>query len=141
MVGLAFGEFWICKKRLCSLVLRLEHHCSTHQITEELTKPIRQYIPDGLTACDCCFGVGISEDAFCRWRREKPKFAKLVQETTEAQRWSSIGLARTSEYRRYTRRMKHTQNQEKNEKRSSTRLGAEDTLETPLNASEGHSLT
>ena len=64
--------------------------------TEELTKRIRQYLVDGLTVRDCCFGVGISEDTFCRWRREKPEFAKLVQEATEAQCWSSLGLARTS---------------------------------------------
>lgn len=107
--------------------------------TEELTKRIRQYLADGLTVRDCCFGANISEDTFCRWRREKPEFAKLVQEATEAQCWSSLGLARTSEYRRYTRRVKHAQNQVKSEKRSNTRLGAENTLETPLNASERHS--
>lgn len=107
--------------------------------TPELTKRIRQYLADGLTVRDCCFGVGISEDTFCRWRREKPEFAKLVQEATEAQCWSSLGLARTSEYRRYTRRVKRTQNQATNEERSNTRLGAENALETPLNASERHS--
>lgn len=104
--------------------------------TEELIKRIRQYLADGLTVRDCCFGVGISEDTFCRWRREKPEFAKLVQEATEAQCWSSLGLARTSEYRRYTRRVKRTQNQMKSEKQSNTRLGTENALETPLNASE-----
>lgn len=107
--------------------------------TEELTKRIRQYITDGLTVRDACYGVGISEDTFCRWRREKPEFAKLVQEATEAQCWSSLGLARTSEYRRYTRRAKRTQNQMKSGKRSNTRLGAENALETPLNASERRS--
>ncbi len=107
--------------------------------TEELTKRIRQYLVDGLTVRDCCFGVGISEDTFCRWRREKPEFAKLVQEATEAQCWSSLGLARTSEYRRYTRRTKRTQNQVRSEKRSNTRLGTENAPETPLNASERHS--
>lgn len=107
--------------------------------TEELTKRIRQYLADGLTVRDACFGANISEDTFCRWRREKPEFAKLVQEATEAQCWSSLGLARTSEYRRYTRRVKHTQNQARSEKRSNTRLGAENALETPLNASERHS--
>lgn len=107
--------------------------------TPELTKRIKQYISDGLTVRDACYGVGISEDTFCRWRREKPEFAKLVQEATEAQCWSSLGLARTSEYRRYTRRAKRTQNQVRSEKRSNTRLGTENALETPLNASERHS--
>lgn len=107
--------------------------------TEELTKRVRQYLADGLTVRDCCFGVGISEDTFCRWRREKPEFAKLVQEATEAQAWSSLGLARTSEYRCYARRAKRTQNQAKSKKRSNTRLDTENALETPLNASERHS--
>lgn len=107
--------------------------------TPELTKRIRQYISDGLTVRDACYGVNISEDTFCRWRREKPEFAKLVQEATEAQCWSSLGLARTSECRRYTRRVKHAQNRAKSERRSNTHLNAENTLETALNASEGYS--
>lgn len=106
--------------------------------TSELTKRVRQYIADGLTVRDACYGVGISEDTFCRWRREKPEFAKLVQEATEAQCWSSLGLARTSEYRRYTRRAKHAQNRAKNEKQPDTHLGAEKALETVLNAPERH---
>lgn len=106
--------------------------------TPELTKRIRQYISDGLTVRDACYGVGISEDTFCRWRREKPEFAKLVQEATETQCWSSLGLVRTSEYRRYTRRIKHAQKQTTNEKRSNTHLDAEKALETALNASERH---
>ena len=107
--------------------------------TPELTKRIQQYISDGLTVRDACYGVGISEDTFCRWRREKPEFAKLMQEATEAQCWSSLGLARTSEYRRYTRRIKHAQNQPTSERQSNTHLNAEKALETALNASEWHS--
>lgn len=107
--------------------------------TPELVRRVRQYLADGLAVRDCCFGVGISEGTFCRWRREKPEFAKLVQEATEAQAWNSLGLARTSEYRRYARRAKRTHNQVKSEKWSNTRLDVENALETPLNASEGHS--
>lgn len=106
--------------------------------TKELTKRIRQYISDGLTVRDACYGAGISEDTFCRWRREKPEFAKLVQEATEAQCWSSLGLARTSEYRRYTRRVKHAQKQPASKRWSNTRLGTENAPETALNASEGY---
>lgn len=106
--------------------------------TPELTKRVRQYIADGLTIRDACYGVGISEDTFCRWRREKPEFAKLVQEATEAQCWSSLGLARTSEYRRYTRRAKHAQNQATSEKRPDTHLNAENAPETALNVSNEH---
>lgn len=28
---------------------------------------VRQYLADGLTVRDCCFGIGISEDTFCVW--------------------------------------------------------------------------
>lgn len=102
--------------------------------TPELTKRIRQYIADGLTVRDACYGVGISEDTFCRWRREKPEFAKLVQEATEAQCWSSAGLARTSEYRRYQRRVKRAQKQVLDVKQSKTYLDTEKAQETPPNA-------
>lgn len=107
--------------------------------TPELVKRIRQYIADGLTVRDACYGVGISEDTFCRWRREKPEFAKLVQEATEAQCWSSLGLARTSEYRRYQRRLKRSQTQPESQKGSDTHLCTESALETTLNAPQSNS--
>lgn len=107
--------------------------------TPELTKRIKQYISDGLTVRDACYGAGISEDTFCRWRREKPEFAKLVQEATEAQRWSSAGLARTSEYRRYQRRLKRHQTQPESQKGSDTQLCAESALKQALKGSQGYS--
>lgn len=107
--------------------------------TPELVKRIKQYISDGLTVRDACYGVGISEDTFCRWRREKPEFAKLVQEATEAQCWSSAGLARTSEYRRYQRRLKHSQAQLEKQKGLDTHLCIESALETTLNAPQSSS--
>ena len=107
--------------------------------TPELTKRIKQYISDGLTVRDACYGVGISEDTFCRWCREKPEFAKLVQEATEAQCWSSAGLARTSEYRRYQRRLKRSQTQPENQKGSDTHLCTESALIAALKASQSNS--
>lgn len=107
--------------------------------TPELTKRIRQYISDGLTIRDCCYGVGISEDTFCRWRREKPEFAKLVQEATEAQYWSSASLARTSEYRRYQRRLKRHQTQPESQKGSDTHLCTESALIMALEAPRSYS--
>ncbi len=101
--------------------------------TPELVRRVRQYLVDGLTVRDCCYGVGISEDTFCRWRREKPEFAKLVQEATEAQCWSSLGLARTSEYRRYQRRLKRHQTQPESPKWLDTHLEAENAPEQALN--------
>lgn len=104
--------------------------------TPELTKRIRQYISDGLTVRDACYGVGISEDTFCRWRREKPEFARLVQEATEAQCWSSLGLARTSEYRRYQRRLKRSQTQPESQKGSDALIAA---LKAPQSKSNSSS--
>lgn len=35
--------------------------------TPELVERIAQYTADGLTIRDACYGVGITEDTFCRW--------------------------------------------------------------------------
>jgi len=61
-----------------------------------------------------------------------------VQEATEAQCWSSAGLARTSEYRRYQRRVKRIQKRVLDEKRSKTYLDTEKALETAPNAFKRH---
>lgn len=108
--------------------------------TPELTKRIKRYISDGLTIRDVCFGVGISEDTFCRWRRTKPEFAKLVQEATEAQAWSSLALARTSEYRRYTRKQKAYKIQQKRSKWVNTCPEVQNALKTALNAPQSYSI-
>lgn len=73
--------------------------------TLELRDQLIGYISDGLTVRDACFGAGISEDTFWRWNREKLEFAEAIKQATSNQKWSSEALARTSEYRRYTRRV------------------------------------
>ncbi len=75
--------------------------------TPELSKRIVHYLSDGLTIRDVCYGAGISEDTFCRWRREKPEFAEAIRQATANQEWSSEALARASEYRRYRRKQKY----------------------------------
>ncbi len=75
--------------------------------TPELVKRITKYIADGLNICDACYGVGISADTFCRWRKEKPEFNEAINRATAAQVWSSVTLAQTSRYRRYARRQKY----------------------------------
>lgn len=104
--------------------------------TPELVKHIAQYITDGLTIRDACYGAGITEDTFCRWRREKPEFAKVVNDATAAQGvWSSTALAQTSHYRGYTRKQKRYQEH----KRSiDTYPELENASEVPKNASQGH---
>lgn len=72
--------------------------------TQELKDQIAGYIADGLTVRDACFGVGISEDTFWRWNREKLEFAEAIKQATANQKWSSEALARTSGYRRYARK-------------------------------------
>jgi len=135
-----FGEPTFAPKKITlPFGVIVEYMTRPSKYTPELTKRVHQYIADGLTVRDACYGVGISEDTFCRWRREKPEFAKLVQEATEAQCWSSAGLARTSEYRRYQRRVKRVQKQVLSKKQSKTYLGTEKAQETPPNAFIRHS--
>ena len=73
--------------------------------TPELRDQLAGYIGDGLTVRDACFGARISEDTFWRWNREKLDFAEAIKQATATQKWSSEALARTSEYRRYARRV------------------------------------
>lgn len=102
----------------------------------ELVKRIAQYITDGLTIRDACYGVGITEDTFCRWRREKPEFAKIVNDATAAQgTWSSVALAQTSDYRRYTRKQKQCQKQQRH---INTHLESENAPEGPLRKPQGY---
>ena len=72
--------------------------------TLELRNQLINYIADGLTIRDACFGAGISEDTFWRWNREKLEFAEAIKQATANQKWSSEALAHTSEYRRYIRK-------------------------------------
>lgn len=107
--------------------------------TPELVKRITQYIADGLTIQDVCYGANISADTFCRWRKEKPEFDAAIVKATEAQTWSSAALAQTSEYRRYTRRQKHKQNTIKNKPEGiNTGLEHNKALLGLLRASQSH---
>ena len=107
--------------------------------TPELVKRITQYIADGLTIQDVCYGANISADTFCRWRKEKPEFDAAIVKATEAQTWSSAALAQTSEYRRYIRRQKHKQNTTKNKPEgANTGLEHNNALLGLLRASQSH---
>ena len=72
--------------------------------TPELRDQLAGYIGNGLTVRDACFGARISEDTFWRWNRERADFAEAIKQATAEQKWNSEALARTSEYRRYTRK-------------------------------------
>ncbi|MCX6812608.1 MAG: helix-turn-helix domain-containing protein [Candidatus Berkelbacteria bacterium] len=46
---------------------------------ETITKQILEYLKDGLTAKDACFAVGISEETFYTWKKEKPEFSESIE--------------------------------------------------------------
>ena len=46
--------------------------------TEELGSKIARHILDSLTIKDACFGAGISDNTFRRWRDKYPEFNKKL---------------------------------------------------------------
>lgn len=103
-----------------------------------LVSQIVGYIADGLTIRDTCYGAGISEDTFWRWNREKPEFAKAIKKATNRQKWSSEALARTSEYRRYTRKAYiHSKRTLKRQKPICTHIASEKPSEQALGVPKG----
>lgn len=109
--------------------------------TPELSKRIAQYISDGLTVRDACYGAGISEDTFCRWRKEKPEFNEAINKATRIQTWSSEALARTSEYRRYIRKQKQQDFPQATSKGNLIRLLQNKPILSHFEASEKHIIT
>lgn len=62
-----------------------------NQKTVEL---LTKFIRDGFTIRQACYGAGISEDTFSRWRAKYPDFDKAVNEATDRQWESSLALAK-----------------------------------------------
>ncbi len=72
--------------------------------SEELGDKIARHILEGLTIKDACFGAGISEDTFQRWRYKYSEFNKKVVEASNRQWESSEAIAKYhSGYRGYKR--------------------------------------
>lgn len=72
--------------------------------TEELGDKIARHILEGLTIKDACFGAGISDDTFRRWRNKYPEFNKKVVEASNRQWENSSAIAKYhSGYRGYKR--------------------------------------
>ncbi|MBR2998430.1 transposase [Candidatus Saccharibacteria bacterium] len=72
--------------------------------TEELGDKIARHILEGLTIKDACYGAGISDDTFRRWREKYPEFNKKVVEASNKQWESSEAIAKYhSGYRPYRR--------------------------------------
>lgn len=107
--------------------------------TPGLRDQLAGYIGDGLTVRDACYGAGISEDTFWRWNREKLEFAEAIKRATVTQKWSSEALARTSEYRRYTRKAQICFRKAlKNKRRIDIHSGCQKSLEGSSLAPEGN---
>lgn len=50
---------------------------------------ILDFIRSGLSMKDACFGVGIGESSFARYRKQYPEFGEAVQEALLARQWNS----------------------------------------------------
>ncbi len=62
------------------------------------------FILEGLTIKDACFGVGVSDDTFRRWREKYPEFNKKVVDASNHQWNNAAALAKYhSGYRGYKR--------------------------------------
>lgn len=71
---------------------------------EVKAEKIARFIFEGLTIKDACYGVGISDDTFRRWRDKYPDFNKKIVEATNRQWESSEAIAKYHQgYRGYKR--------------------------------------
>ena len=76
--------------------------------SEETGDKIANFIREGLTIKDACYGVGISDDTFRRWRDKHPEFNKKVVEASNQQWDSAEAIAKYhSGYRGYKRPKVH----------------------------------
>lgn len=71
---------------------------------EQKADKLARFILEGLTIKDACYGVGISDDTFRRWRMRYPDFNKKVVEASNRQWESSDAIAKYHNgYRGYKR--------------------------------------
>lgn len=70
---------------------------------EEISMKIADFIREGLTIKDACYGVGISTDTFIRWRNRYPEFNKLIQEASRRE-WGTAAAVAKYGYRGYRRK-------------------------------------
>lgn len=72
--------------------------------SEEIGDKLARFIREGLTIKDACYGVGISDDTFRRWRDKYPEFNKKVVEASNQQWESAEAIAKYHNgYRGYKR--------------------------------------
>ncbi len=64
---------------------------------------IADFIREGLTIKDACYGVDISTDTFIRWRDRYPEFNKLIQEASRRE-WGTAAAVAKYGYRGYRRK-------------------------------------
>lgn len=61
---------------------------------EKTVELLQKFVRDGFTIRQACYGAGISEDTFSRWRTKYPEFNNAVNEATNRQWESSLALAK-----------------------------------------------
>lgn len=70
---------------------------------EEIALKIADFIREGLTIKDACYGVGISTDTFARWRNRYPEFNELIAEASYRE-WGTASAVAKYGYRSYKRK-------------------------------------
>lgn len=99
------------------------------KFNEKIAKHLLKLLRQGHTFREACFGVGISEDTFIRWRKSDSDFAERV-DSAKNQYWSSESL------KKY--RSSKVENWKTNSPQGiNTRPEVAKALETALNAPEG----
>ena len=103
------------------------------KFNEKIVNHLLELLRQGHSFRDACFGVGISEDTFIRWRKAFPDFAEQV-DSAKNQYWTSEGL------KKY-----HSRGGEKRKgivsRGINTHLDVGKALETALNAPERQNKT
>ena len=96
------------------------------QIAEKLIG----FLLDGLSIKDACFGVGIGESSFARYRRRHPEFEQAVQDALASKQWGNAeAVKKYHSQKRFS--------EKKAQRHINTRLETRDALKTALWASKG----
>lgn len=100
------------------------------KFTQQIADKLIGFLLDGLSIKDACFGVGIGESSFARYRQQNQDFDAAVRDALASRQWGSSEAIR--KYHSKKRGCYH----EEVQKRENFHLEAENALETALRSSE-----
>ncbi|MBR2989712.1 hypothetical protein IKF40_02170 [Candidatus Saccharibacteria bacterium] len=97
----------------------------------QVAEKIIDFLLDGLSIKDACFGTDISESSFARYRQQNPKFEQAVQDALASRQWGCAEAVK-----KYHSSQRHY-GKETSTIGINTRLEARKPLETALRSPEG----